>query len=130
MTIETFEAGVCIDCLMMIANGDSSGIDDFPAWESRVDSYDATEGGRWAVVPDSDGEQFFSWASCDYCGTCLGGDRFPVTFIDSGAVYDVENSGHVFKPYADDPDLCCAEIPSTGETCNRSFSDHPAGIGR
>jgi len=31
---------------------------------------------------------------------------------------------HAFKPYADMPEYCVAELPSNGDTCNRPAEDH------
>lgn len=31
---------------------------------------------------------------------------------------------HTFRPYADSPDLCVAELPANGDTCNRDISEH------
>ncbi|WP_142245558.1 hypothetical protein [Mycobacterium sp. IS-836] len=31
---------------------------------------------------------------------------------------------HEFKPYADNPDYCVAELPDSGDTCNRPREDH------
>ena len=31
---------------------------------------------------------------------------------------------HSFRPYADNPDLCVAEVVTTGETCNRDRAAH------
>ncbi len=81
---------VCVDCVMAIANGDTSGVEDFEVWESGVESLDACESGRYTVVigatdEDSD-DAGFSWSPCDYCGSRLGGDRFHATFIENREV--------------------------------------------
>lgn len=31
---------------------------------------------------------------------------------------------HRFRPYTDFPELCIAELASSGDTCNRSVDDH------
>lgn len=31
---------------------------------------------------------------------------------------------HPFRPYADDPYLCVAELPASGDTCNQPRSEH------
>lgn len=49
------EGFVCSDCLMMIANSDSSGIEDFDAWQKRVKEKNATEDGKYHVIPACDG---------------------------------------------------------------------------
>ena len=74
---------VCIDCVMAIANADTSGIDDVGTWAALVENTDATEDGKYTVVVDCDGEPYFSYWPCDYCGSSLGGDRHAVTFLEN-----------------------------------------------
>jgi hypothetical protein len=31
---------------------------------------------------------------------------------------------HQFRPYADHPDLCVAELADSGDTCNRELAEH------
>jgi hypothetical protein len=82
MTVKMSHQGfVCTDCLMVIANGDTSGIDDVTAWESRVLEKNATEDGRYQVVPGTDTCGHFSRMGCDYCGSRLAGDVHLVTFL-------------------------------------------------
>jgi hypothetical protein len=68
---------------MVIANADTSGIEDLDDWERRVRQFDATENGKYDVVVagDEDTESYFSWTRCDYCGSDLGGDRYPIAFL-------------------------------------------------
>jgi hypothetical protein len=81
---ESFDGSVCVDCVMVIANGDTSGISDVGAWEAGVAALDACEGGRFTVVLacDDQCEGWFSHSRCDYCGSTLGGERHPVNFIE------------------------------------------------
>lgn len=76
------DGSVCIDCLMVIANGDTSGIDDVDAWEKAVEGLNATEDGRYNIVPVGE-ETFFGKGRCDFCGSRLAGDRHDVKFIDT-----------------------------------------------
>ncbi len=70
---------VCVDCVMMIANGDNSGIEDFQAWEKRVEDRNPTEDGRYEYILDSgDDAVFFGTLPCDFCGDRLHGDRHAV----------------------------------------------------
>lgn len=80
-----YDGAVCVDCTMVIANGDTSGIVDLAAWEAGVAARNACDGGRLRVVLacDEDCEGWFSWSSCDFCGSQLGGDRHPVNFIEN-----------------------------------------------
>jgi hypothetical protein len=73
---------VCIDCAMVIANGDTSGISDLELWEAMIGEHDPTENGKWTYVIDS-GEAHFSCRRCDYCGSNLAGDRLNVTIIEN-----------------------------------------------
>jgi hypothetical protein len=74
------DGSVCADCLMAIANGDRSGIDDVAAWEERVAATDATENGQYVVYPVGP-DSYFGSAPCSYCGTGLAGDRYDVAFM-------------------------------------------------
>lgn len=81
---EYAEGVACTDCLMALANGDTSGISDLAEWEARVEDHDATQNGAYQVVVvggDEDTESYFSSESCDYCGTRLAGDRYPIVFF-------------------------------------------------
>ena len=84
-TDNDFAGSVCTDCLMAIANGDTSGIDDVATWEIDVAQRNSTDNGRYNVVPMSDGEPYFSSCMCDYCGTRLAGDRHDVVYLDNQA---------------------------------------------
>lgn len=70
---------VCADCIMVIANGDYSGLDVDDNADDRAAEIDAgldklTESGHVAA---GDGEQDreFSSRPCDCCGTHLAGSR-------------------------------------------------------
>ena len=74
---------VCTDCQMMIANSDSSGILDFEAWQKRVEEKNATENGKYHVVPECDLDPRFSSMGCDFCGINPGGmDVHLVSFLE------------------------------------------------
>ncbi len=74
---------VCVDCVMMIANGDNSGIEDFPAWEKRVEHVNPTEDGRYEyILDDSEDSLFFGTLPCDFCGDHLHGDRHGVGIFE------------------------------------------------
>lgn len=81
-TPPTADGSVCVDCLMVIANGDTSGISDVDKWSAAVESTNATENGRYRVVVTGD-ESYFSSSRCDYCSDPLAGDRIDVEFIAS-----------------------------------------------
>lgn len=81
---DQIKGDVCVDCLMVIANGDTSGIDDLAGWELRVDAKNPTDNGAYMVVPVGD-ETFFGRGACDYCGSTIAGDRHDVVFVDMRA---------------------------------------------
>jgi hypothetical protein len=62
----------CVDCLMLVANGDASGMDD--ETEARctkgIESYDG-----YLVCNDHDDDKEFSSSPCDVCGSHLAGSR-------------------------------------------------------
>lgn len=68
--INTLQA--CIDCVMIIANDDASGMDDATEKACR-EGIAAIEG--YLVVGDEVG---FSWKGCDVCKNGLGGDMHEV----------------------------------------------------
>ncbi|MCP4307341.1 MAG: hypothetical protein GY788_21215 [bacterium] len=101
---ETIELDVCADCLMFIANGDtpepaccdshhwSDDSDHEPVsadgWAvSNLDSWDGWNliagGCECEHCADDTGENpcegWFSWSSCEACGSSLGGDRYHAT---------------------------------------------------
>lgn len=82
-TPPTADGSVCVDCLIAIANGDTSGISDVDKWAAAVESTNATEDGRYRVVVTGD-ESYFSSSRCDYCSDPLAGDRIDVVFIANG----------------------------------------------
>jgi hypothetical protein len=58
---------------MVMANDDSSGIDDLAREkEVRAAVYGRDDGGYWVA---GDEELGFSWEPCDCCRSPLGGDR-------------------------------------------------------
>lgn len=65
------ELSVCVDCAMLIANGET------PPDNPEFDLLDEWDG--WVVVLNcpEDCEGGFSWSRCDGCGSTLGGDRHP-----------------------------------------------------
>lgn len=70
---EPIKISVCVDCLFITANGETEPNFDYETWESNVLS-------RWPSDQYEPGlstgdDEGFSWYSCDYCGSNLGGDR-------------------------------------------------------
>lgn len=74
---DTFTGTACIDCAMLIANGEAPLFET----ESETDAWLANfatrnEGIYWALGDDYDD---FSSAQCTCCGSTLGGSRHDVT---------------------------------------------------
>ncbi len=77
------DAWVCADCLMIIANGDASGMDD--ETEKRVLAGIAAIDGYLACNDDpetGEGTRDFSSNSCDVCGTHLAGSRHRMAILE------------------------------------------------
>ena len=70
-----YDIEVCVDCTMMLANGECEGLDT-DSWYHAVKAAGMT---RFDVALNigEDTEPSFSWSACDYCGSRLGGDRYP-----------------------------------------------------
>ena len=73
---EEYDAMVCQDCIMWIANGDTTGADDRWSEEDAIEYVEAVaEDGGQVIAGDSDKDDEFSWSACDCCKTTLGGSR-------------------------------------------------------
>ena len=88
------ELSICVDCMMVLANGESTYSDDeservhHAGMAEQLGDYDVTLG---RLTPndvcegsehDSDcvcDQLGFSWSLCDGCGSKLGGDRYAAT---------------------------------------------------
>ena len=70
---------ICVDCAMLIANGDTSGMDH--ETEQRVTNPELDylgDGGYWVIGNDTDP---FSWNECDRCNSPLGGERMAANIL-------------------------------------------------
>jgi len=78
MTEETETMKICVDCAMVHANGDTSGVPEelLPAVLEGLNRY------PFLAVGDECG---FSWKACDACGSTLGGDRLEATIIETNS---------------------------------------------
>lgn len=98
-TRETTTGWACQDCLFLLANGETpEELDEAEtaAYLARVTNAEVTLGrtfgegscehdwDAWAAGDESHALECetrdFSWASCDVCGSTLGGSRHAVTF--------------------------------------------------
>jgi len=66
----THNMKICVDCAMLHANNDLTGIDS-PEREAEVLA--GLNDYPFVIVGEHDG---FHWSPCDTCGSRLGGDRF------------------------------------------------------
>lgn len=76
-TTETYDLLICVDCMMLLANGEPN-----PEWseaetEAHIGEMDFNfPPEQWVVVPgDSEKDHDFSWSQCELCGSRLGGTR-------------------------------------------------------
>jgi hypothetical protein len=72
---EQYEIRVCVDCAMLIANGEAN-----PEWtEEEHDQHLAAMNKMWPGgeyhLSIGDDEDTFSWSRCDSCDSGLGGTR-------------------------------------------------------
>ena len=75
MIITHDDLAVCIDCAMILANGELGlGDDAADAAHAALISAQWPDGGLVLSCPD-DCEESFSWSRCDGCGSALGGGR-------------------------------------------------------
>lgn len=66
----------CMDCVTYIANGDIPSHRPNLTSEIRANLDPSPEGDALAhIVNDNDEEEWFSWSSCECCGSGLGGSR-------------------------------------------------------
>ena len=71
--METIEYSVCVDCYMELAQGEGATIDHHIQREL---------GGREGhFSTGDDGEEEFSWNTCELCCSRLGGSRHGVTLF-------------------------------------------------
>lgn len=78
---------VCVDCMMVHANGETEGEPDRVPWAIYDDARNLTMGlmrEEHECESDGDGEcdcetLEFSWSACEGCGSALGGSRYAFT---------------------------------------------------
>ena len=80
-TANFYGSHACTDCVMIIANDDDSGMDDYTAKIIRAALAAYNRDGMSVNVDTIDNEPHFSGSQCDVCQTRLAGDRLPITFI-------------------------------------------------
>ncbi len=84
MRIAIENLSVCVYCVSVIANGEAYNEDgddvsaDFAA--CHVDRFGPGAAAN-LVLDHSDDEPYFSWSSCDACGSTDGGDRFNAALL-------------------------------------------------
>lgn len=81
-TQETWSGEMCVDCLVLLANGETPAEmseRETEEWLAAIDrAWPESEGWHLAPACGEDCEGGFSWSSCDVCGSRLGGDRHDV----------------------------------------------------
>jgi hypothetical protein len=73
---------ICADCLALLANGEI-GTEDSEYEEAHTAAMKALWGEQRLFLGGE--PEGFSWASCDGCGSSLGGDRFAAHYDDREA---------------------------------------------
>lgn len=71
---------VCVDCIVMIANGNDDGMDEDRS-EEVCAAIEALGGD--VVCCGDDSNDAFSWAPCDCCGSYLGGSRHAAVILST-----------------------------------------------
>lgn len=75
MVDENVEVFMCVDCAMLIANGDNTGMDDDTLGRALDGMNRWSEHAYVLCMGDSEHDHAFSKAPCDVCGTSLYGHR-------------------------------------------------------
>lgn len=85
MATITYEMNICTDCLMAGANG-LHGWEYDEEWLEAYEKACETYGGD--PTPNTtetehgwECEGWFSWSPCGFCGSTLGGDRYPAVVL-------------------------------------------------
>jgi hypothetical protein len=82
-TIDADELEFCVDCTMLIANGECYDSDGNDIGAEVADRQMAIWGTGWdgayglTLNCPEDCDGYFTWRACDGCGSTLGGDRHP-----------------------------------------------------
>lgn len=78
-----FEGHACIDCTLVIANGDESGIPEelYDEWIGGIESGRLFELGHVVMACPDDCEGEYRTDPCDYCGSPLHGVRHPIAVL-------------------------------------------------
>jgi len=90
--IETYEIDICIDCLFVLANGAETDeqrkaaermAEKWPNVDITLgQSHDDCNHDKTDECAEMCEEPFFSWQTCEGCGSDLGGDRQKATVWD------------------------------------------------
>ena len=76
-TSEAYTVDVCTDCYFAFHTGEPQQVEPPPL--SRL--WDVTVLGGCTQHADCEGHGF-SWMPCDGCGSVLGGDRYPLAYVE------------------------------------------------
>lgn len=85
---------VCVDCIMMIANGEAPEDDATEARILEALELEAAAGGHWCCEGLHEGESEgddtleFSWAPCELCRSHLGGARHRAAVVYQNGKHD------------------------------------------
>lgn len=81
MVDAVYEGFACVDCTMIIANDDDSGVLEPMRKRQEIAHVGLGKLGDVVMACDDDCEGSFRTNGCDYCGSTLAGDMHPIAVL-------------------------------------------------
>lgn len=81
MATLVYELSACVDCLMLVANGNVP--DDRPELSDDIATYLRLKPNQHLVCSGDSEYDEFSWSRCECCGSNLGGSRHQLAVLES-----------------------------------------------
>lgn len=78
--VEMHRVAMCIDCVLITANGETNDGFDYDAWQAGVEAtWPAVDGWHlgngWSESTDGETDRWYSTSACEACGNGEHGDR-------------------------------------------------------